>query len=251
MVYVYKFPPLAAVAKEWTVIDPVGKSVDMITGATKISGVQRRRRIMSLDVSSRFSQNSNGGGYVEALKRLLKGGINLVEIGYSRRIYEDEVLSKFQRGRYLINWSEPPLVEWSEPPTVLWYKGAALTYTETTWGDGFPAIVVSGLPVHSLIALSGEFLTLVSPSDETITQTLMVINRVMSNASGQATVYLETAPTIGGARVQFGTEDVGVFALDEMPRSKEPNGTDWFYSFNMTEVYEDERGEFEKVNPWN
>ncbi|NUM72730.1 hypothetical protein HUU40_00070 [candidate division KSB1 bacterium] len=250
MTNVYKWPPVVALAKKWTVLDPVSSSESLFTGAEYVSTVQRRRRIATVQASAIFSPYAAGGGYMEALKRYLKGGIHLVRLRYKTRTkFGPDVVNDELRGGEYIGWIEPPAgVEWTEPPGgVVWFNGTNLTCTIVTDDAGFPNIRIEGLPPNKLVALPGEFVEIVSVSD--VVESHVVAKPTYSNGSGVARVRVVDVPSFGG-RVSLGSYDTGVFKADELPEAMEPGGADWSYTWNFTEVYEDERGPFVELNPW-
>lgn len=246
MVNVYAWPPVATVSKEWTVFDPVQRTSNAANGASRMSATQRRRKICTIEASSRFSPYQAGAGYMESLKRLLKGGVDLVRLTHRPRVF-DHRLSNIDGGDFF-GWVLPPDgFTWEDDNGEFdWFAGEEYVYTVTTV-DRMPAIRVTGLPARGLIALPGQFITLVQDGAE---QTIMVIAPSESDSDGVAHVKLEVpANAVGFAR--FGVDDTGVFEADEMPRAIEPGGTDWSYTWRFTQVYADERGAFvERPNWW-
>lgn len=250
MVNVYAWPPVATMSKEWTVSDPVASSYDFFTGAEYLSASQRRRKIATVEASARFSPYGAGAGYMEALKRYLKGGINLVRLTHRTRTFTDMLLPNTMRSGEYVGWIEPPdPVEWidDEEDPALWFSGTYNAYTIVS-GATFPSVQITGLPPGALIALPGEFAEFISVGSVT-RETIMVMAPVIVNASGVAVVKLEVVPSYEG-RVNFGATETAVFKADFMPRATEPAGVDWSYTWNFTEVFEDERGTFVELNPW-
>lgn len=250
MVNVYAWPPVATVSKEWTVFDPVGSSYDFFTGAEYVSASQRRRKIATIEASSRFSPHGAGAGYMEALKRYLKGGIHLVRLTHRTRTFTDMLLPNSLRSGEFVGWIQPSdPVEWvdDDEDRIRWFNGVYNAYTVVS-GASVPTVQVTGLTPGALFALPGEFVQIIPTSG--LTQTVMVMAPVIVNASGVANVRLEVQPSSAG-RINFGAIETGVFKADSMPRAVEPSGRDWSYTWNFTEVFEDERGTFVEKNPWN
>lgn len=250
MTDVIAWPPVATVSKEWTVFDPVQESINMITGATSVSAVQRRRRVATIEASARFSPYQAGAGYMEGLKRLLKGGAHLVELKHRMRTWDSRLIGNQYRGGEFIGWVMPPgeIVWEDEIGPFEWNDDSSgnLLYTITT-SNGFPAVRISGLIPNVLFALPGEFATLIS---ESTSESIMILAPATSDHDGIGILRLEAAP-VGPGRIRIGADDVGVFKVDTVPRSVEPGGNDWSYTWKFTEVYEDERGPFVYRNPWS
>jgi hypothetical protein len=224
----------------------------MITGAEFVSASQRRRRVASIEVSSRFSPHSAGRGYMVALKRLLQGGVNLVRLHYTQFNWECLDIAQNERAGGFIQWSGPPQdIDWLGPPQeIQWSWGTILSFTPTTDG-GFPAIEVSGFTPGSLVALPGEYVVIYANNDDHVGTSVMVLAPAVTNAGGAAVIRLTDEPP-AGSRVSIGGADTGVFRATELPRSSETMAGDFTYSWNFEEVFADEgRGPFEEVDPWN
>lgn len=239
MTKVYEWPPVRALSREWTVHDPIAKSQSLITGAEFISAAQRRRRIAVIEASSMFAPNGAGAGYMEALKRLLQGGVNLVRIRHRPTTF-------YCSGQEAFGWVIPPEgFEWILPiDGISWTTDGADPLIGTlTSDDGFPAVAVEGVPPNTLIATVGEYVSVGGESH-------MVLAPAISDDDGNVAIRLVTQPSSDGI-VSLGTTDIGVFKADEMPRAVQPATGDWSYTWSFTEVFEDERGPFEDIDPWN
>jgi len=241
MVNVYAWPPVAHTAAEWTVVDPIGRSRSLISGASYVSAAQRRRRVATLDVSA-LSLDRNGAGYIEVLKRLLDGGVHLVRL-HSTPInwHIDDQTENSTRGRP-ISWILPPgSFDWTVPSApIRWWSGSAVTMGEALSGN---RVRITGLLPHKLAARPGEFVTMGGV-------TAMVVRPARSNAAGEAVLHL-LSPLSGSDVIEIGTRETGVFEADEMPRAVQPLGQNWSYTWKFTEVFEDERGPFTELDPWN
>lgn len=240
MANVYTWPPVAHTQAEWTVIDPVGRSRSLITGASYVSAAQRRRRIARLDVSA-LSLDRNGAGYIEVLKRLLEGGVHLVRL-YSTPInwHLDDRAENASRTKPM-SWIVPPGgVDWTLPPgPIEWWTGPGVTKGEALTGN---RVRVSGLPASKVVVRPGEFVSMGGV-------TAMVMRPAMSDAEGIAVLHL-LSPLSGSGPIEIGARETGVFEADEMPRAVQPLGQNWTYTWTFTEVFEDERGPFAEVDPW-
>lgn len=249
MANVYKWPPVGAISREWTQLAPVSSSRSLITGAEYVSAAQRRRRVAVIEVSSLFSPFGAGAGYMEALKRLLDGGIHLVRLEYYKPGSCWLDVTDEQRQGGWIEWSTPPQpFGWVGPPQeIRWFQGADLPYLVTTYG-GRPAIRVDGLPPNALVVLPGEF---VSVEVSGLWSQFMVVSPATTNGDGVAIIQLTDAAPAGD-RVSIGARDTGVFKADALPRAIEPARGDWSYAWEFTEVFEDEgRGPFVEIDPWS
>lgn len=244
MVDVYAWPPVAVAAQYWTMEQPVSRSRSIITGASYVTAAQRRRLVTGFDVAGwpRYS-----AGFLEALWRYLDGGVNLVRLS-SFLLPCNGAIDRRLRGAQPFEWETPPApIPWITPPsTITWFDGVILSYTITTQ-DGFPAVRVTGLPPNSIVAVPGEFITVWIGSN---TETHMIAAESISNGSGVATITLVSRPSATG-QISIGTRETGVFEIvggwpNVMTRSRFSEN----YTLQFRQVFEDERGPFNYVNPW-
>lgn len=249
---VYAWPPVPVTGSEWTEIAPVQVSRSLITGAERISAVQRKRRLVTLQVAALGKPGNMGAGYVEMLKRLLEG-IHAVRLrSYPINWHLDWLREQREREPLPLTWTAEGLdLGWTMPPeTLLWFAAATLTGVIGTSG-GWPAITVSGLPASRLVARPGEFITVRENSAATDSATAQVLAPAYSNASGVAVVRLFSALPYGGL-VEMASSDTAVFRpVGEYPRAVQPVGAQWGYDWSFREVFEDEVGGFEEVDPWS
>lgn len=240
MVNVYAWPPVDYVSAEWTVIDRVSRSRSLITGASYVSAAQRRRRVATLDVAA-LSADRSGAGYIEALKRLLDGGVHLVRL-YSTPInwHLDDQAENAVRTKPM-SWIVPNApIDWTIPPAPLdWWTGPGVTRGEALTDK---RVRVTDLPPNTQVVRPGEFVTMNG-------QTVMVLRPARSDANGVAILHL-LEPLTGTGLIVIGTRETGVFEADAMPRSAQPVGQNWSYQWSFTEVFEDERGLFTEIDPW-
>lgn len=244
MINVYAWPPVAVAARYWTPELPTSRSRSLITGATYTSAAQRRRLLAGFDVAGWPKYSA---GYLEALWRLLDGGVHLVRLS-SCRIPYGKTVKNWQRGGDYLNWSTPPQdVMWLTPPSeVKWFDGTILSYTITTL-NGLPAVRVGGLPANSIVALPGEFITVWIGST---TETHMIAGEARSDGDGDATIMLVTAPSATG-QISIGGRETGIFELaSDWPQVMNRGGLPENYGLQFREVFEDERGPFTEIDPW-
>jgi len=244
MAIVYAFPPVGVIAGYWTQEQPTSRSRSLLTGREFVSSAQRKRLVAGLTVHGR---RQYGSGYLEALWRLLDGGEHLVRLTACRIPWGRTVDNVSRAGSYF-SWTLPstPIGWVSDGDPFYWFSGAMLTGTINTSGH-FAKITVTGLPANAVVAIPGEFLTIhLEGGDEQH----MIANEVVSNASGVAVANLVSTPSAGG-RVSFGSYETGVFRLQsDWPRAQRMAGSTEPYSLDFRQVFEDEEGFFQDVNPW-
>lgn len=246
---VYAWPPVGVTGAEWTIDAPVNVSRSIITGARKVSAHARKRRLVSLTASS-LARGKSGAGYMEALKRFISGGENLVRVNsYPINRVMDARASAASRQSQPVVWQDGgSQVDWeSGGSPVLWYSGTVLTGVASTDADGWPVLTVSGLAPNVLVARPAEFVTLFSSG--MTGATAQIVREAYSNASGVAVLRLFTALS-GSGRVNIGVSESAVFEAVSIPRAVQPVTGDWTYSWGFREVFADEVGGFEEINPW-
>lgn len=251
MINVYAWPPVGVVGSEWTEESPVQVSRSIVTGADYTSLALRKRRLATLEVSA-LANGRSGAGYMEMLKRFLEGR-HAVRLNSYPINWHLDALNPGARASTPLFWRDGGVdLEWTDGGTeLLWYDGTLLT--GTTWTDlkGFPRITVYGLPPNTLVARPGEFLTAFADEDDTTGTTVQIVNEVTTNANGEALIRLfSSLGTLTNVRVNIGTSDTGVFKPVQMPRSVQPVGANWTYSWQFREVFSDEVGGFTEVDPW-
>lgn len=246
---VYAWPPVGVVGASWDRDDPISVSRSIFTGADYVSTAGRSRRIANLNVSA-LAAGRSGGGYMEVLKRLLNGGVNLVRLNSTPLNWWLDADTSY-RSSELVLWADGAAdLEWTAGGTELfWFSGTLLTATTGTDAAGFPIITVSGCPANRLIARPGDFVTVFEAAEDTTGETIMVMTEATSNGSGVAVIrLLSVAPY--AARVNIGTSETGVFRALDLPRVVQPLDGNWIYQWQFREVFEDEEGTFTEVNPW-
>ena len=250
---VIAWPPVSAVGSEWTEFAPVQVSRSMVTGAERVSAFQRKRRLATISVPG-LGMSHQDGGYMEMLKRYLEG-VHLV------RLYS-----------YPVAWHI------NRPQRTL-LRGNVYTYQGQTY------VEVSGLPPSCTVCRSGDFITLFlpggttqtgelawetndnpftwlasPPSEETLTwyhgatnngTTVQVTRPAESDDMGRARVAVfESVADYTQVYLIFGSRATGVFRPVSYPRAVQPSIGAWSYDWQFREVFADEVGGFQEVNPW-
>lgn len=259
MVDVIEFPPVGITESEWTYTNPVSQSNSMFNSSRYASAFERERRICRLTVSSLGTLDGAGAGYMEVLKRLLKGSEagaseNLVRI-YSlpinhARIYDE----RGQLGASPLEFTtagNPLQFTVGGNPLLFTTGGSPVTYLDRTVNAPFWDLRFGGLPpsVPNLF-LPGDFFTFVPNLGGEVR--LMGVRPSSTNPAGQAWVrFMDEPPEINDVqRIYARTPDVAVFETTRVPRSAQRPNSDWPYSWEFREVFEDETDGFNFINPW-
>lgn len=243
MINVYAWPPVGHVGSEWTEEHPIQVSRSIVTGADYTSEALRKRRLVSLEVSS-LSMDRDGAGKMEVLKRFLKGGVNAVRL-YSQPInWHLDYLDTSDRAATLLEWE-------SGGTPLLWFSGTVVTGNNDDQGDGFNTVSLSGLPANTVVARTGDFMTAYQNMDDATGFTTQIVRGGATDASGNLTVRVfDEMPAWTDFRVNLGTSDTGVFKPVSIPRSMQPLAQNWSYSWQFREVFSGEVGGFTEVDPW-
>lgn len=252
-VNVIAWPPVGVIGAEWTEVAPVQVSRSILTGAERLSATQRIRRMVRLTVPA-IGRDTMGAGYMEMLKRHL-AGIHLVRLNsYPINWYLDSRQYEAARSSRRLNWEDDDTeIDWTDDTEViLWFDGTILSGATTVVGSQ-PALTVTGLPPNTLVARPGEFVTVYpNLTSDTVSYTAQVTAPAYSNAEGEATILLFDALPTGGVweRVNIGTSQTAVFRPESYPRAVQPLSGNWSYEWSFREVFEDEVGTFNEINPW-
>lgn len=260
---VYRWPPaLAVVGAEWTVEDPVSRSVSLLTGRVQMSAAQRRRRVAVLNVEGAYG---DGGGYIEALKELLRGGIHAVRL-HSHTVNFGETLGAIiPTNAQQVALKTPDLAgqnlrlvtgsDYLTGQTVTLFTGtnynpAPYTLTVLSPNQGMGRANVAGMPPLTDMARVGQFVTVFS-EDGTTYETRRLLRAVRSASDGTASIWTAEPFTADG-NVEFGTRDTGIFLPDEMPRAVRPAWQAWQVGWSFREIFADEIAPdtFTEVDPW-
>ena len=249
---VYQFPPVDP--RLWRIIPdyPTQKSVSGKTGARFVSFAGRRRRRALLEAHGR---RDFGAGHSLVLTELLRGGENAVRIdGYPVNFHLDATRDAATRRSVPVDWTDDGVdVEWTDGGIdVSWFSGSFLTGSTGTDGQGFPRIIVSGLPPSALVGRPGEYLTAYAAAAGTQGTTVMIMRETRSDANGNANFRLLTAlPALTDVRVNIGTFETGVYFPTRIPDDPQPVDGDWALRWEFQEIFADEVGGFTEVDPWS
>jgi hypothetical protein len=245
---VIAFPPIGAVGSMWTVEAPVQRSRSMITGRRHISRWGRERREAMVNVSA-LAKSRSGAGYSEMLKRHLDGGANLVRLNsYPINWHLDQARLQGLRSSQPINWTTDaePLAWTTGGEPLVWFDGTVVSGVASG-----TQIAVSGLPPRMLIARPGDFVRAFDGVSDATGPIAQATAEAITDDAGEAVIRLfEALPAGTYPRVNIGASDSRVFEAVELPRSPQPLGANWFYQWEFTEVFADEVGGFNEVNPW-
>lgn len=244
MINVYAWPPVGVVGSEWSEIAPVRRSQSMLTGADYMSTVQRRRRVATLEVSA-LARGRSGAGYSEALKRLLDGGVNAVRLhSYPINWHLDAVRNELQSSP--LHWTTNGTdLEWEDDGTeLLWFTGAGLQGTVGTEG-GWDVVHITGAPANTLLIRPADFVR-VYGAEEGVAQ---AVTEAHSDANGEATIRLFD-PLPNDGVVSLGDRESIVARPVSIPRAVQPHASNWSYTWEFREIFSDEVGGFNEVDPW-
>lgn len=248
MTNIYAWPPVGIVAAEWSIEQRVGRSQYLFGGGRAVSTDGPARRVATCTVSA-LAAGRNGAGYLEALRRLLDGGVHLVRLSSWPVIYRLDEISGAYRQTQPLDWSEGAAVlEWSEGAAdLVWFTGALITAVAGTDADGWDIATVSGLPASEIVARPGEVLRVFGDGDADGVAAV-VLTEARSNASGIAVLRLASAVVDGVASI--GDRESAIFEVTEFSRSGRPIEGNWTYTLQFREVFASEVSEATEVNPW-
>ena len=255
---VFPWPPVGVIGSEWTEVAPVARLRSLMTGREQMQASQRKRKVVTLQVSA-LAAGGMGAGYCEMLKQLLEGGIHAVRIKSSPINWHLDELRRqgLDRNGGLLAWragSGPDPLVWragSGPNPLRIFSGTVIEAGTATASGMWWHLPVSGLPPRTQVAAPGEYIRIHSMVDDALSEVARVVRVAVSNASGAVTLRLDRQPSIANGRVNMAGQDEAVFRVDgAMPRSVQPVGADWSYTWNFREVFADEVGGFTERNPW-
>lgn len=242
MTDIYAFPPVGLVGYEFTVEHGISLSRSLATGRSYVSAVMPERRVATLVVSA-MAIHGAGAGYMEMLKRYLRGGLHLVRVR-SRPMVGAHVLSGLDglRGQVRMFWTDGYKdLTWTEGFKGLeWYEGTP-RQGQSRERNGFPGLRVAGLPPNRIVAYPSE---LVRAGD----QTARVVTIARTDGDGVAFLRLDRALPSGD--VVIGASETVVYRMAEIPRATVPLGQDWTYQLSLEEVFADEIDSPREVDPW-
>ena len=247
---VYAWPPVTALATEWTRVAPTSASRSAITGRRYVSGHDRERIEARLVVSG-IGKNRMGAGYCEALKRIMDGGSHLVRVNSPSVNWALAGRADPARASVGVDWTDVGVdLDWTDSGTaLLWFSGVLLAGTAGTDAAGFDIVTVTGLD-HvtdgTLIARPGEFISGYDLAGGASTVQVMAPAYV----SGGTAVIRLFEPLAYTARISIGTRESAVFEVTDLPRSVQPASGSWSYDWPLRQVFEDETDGFTEVDPW-
>lgn len=247
---VYAWPPVVVVGHEWSVVDPIEASRSLLSGARYASAVQRRRRVATM-IAVGIDGTGDGVGYIEALKRYLRGGVSLVRLYSIRNALIGAPVPDDLRQAQRMTWTtEEEGMGWtSGPDDLTWFTGALMEVAVVD-DDGFPGLQVTGLPASSKIANAGEFITAFATIASTTGESAMIARPAYSDASGVATIRLVEALSFTPARIDIGVSETGVFEALQIPGALQMAGSQFSYEWRFREIFADEVGGFTEIDPW-
>jgi hypothetical protein len=238
MSIVYAWPPVGSAVYEWTVEDPVSVSRSALTGRRYASAHARRRRLVTLSVPARQKDDS-GWRYMEAMKRILRGGANYVRL-CERQVSRHVAAQGRDRG---LAWT-------SGGEDLAWTSGAGalswrydLSFPALLSAVGAePAVKLTGLTAGVRYADAGERLAIGGHVRTTL-------GPIVGDAAGACTVRLDEAFPAGGQAI-IGASETGIFEVLEMPRAARPVGQGYGFDWSFREVFADEIGLHSERDPW-
>jgi hypothetical protein len=248
---VFAWPPVGVIGAEWTEDAPVQVSRSMVTGAERVSAIQRKRRIASLTVAG-LGLNTFQAGYMQMLIRYLEGVhlVRLYSYPISWRLEQPE--RAIRRGNVTTDLGQTFVTIYGNKPNSLVFRpadfltlflpsGATTDLNPFTWLDGTDPLPWKN-STNPLTWFSG------TPYGGT---TVQITQPVYSDDSGVAIVpVFETVPDQSNIYLIAGASDTGVFRPVSYPRAVQPYSGNWTYDWEFREVFGDEVGGFTEVNPW-
>lgn len=252
---VYAWPPVGALSSEWTRVQPKAVTRSMLTGRQQMQASQRERRMATVEISA-LSAGRSGAGYCEMLKRYLAGGVHAVRL---RSPSINWHLDQIQRAALLnstpLRWTMPPeSIGWiSGNADLHWFDGVVVRGGPSAPdpGGAWHILSLTGLPPNRLIVRAGDYLRAYVVDNEAVSQVAQVVTDARSREDGTASVRIFSAITLPDARINLAGQDEAVFQVEgDLPRSVQPLGSNWSYTWNLREVFADEVGGFVEINPW-
>lgn len=245
MAKVIAWPPLGFVAWELTKSHPTSRSSDMFGKPDRTSSVGRPRYLATAIIEG-VGKGHAAAGYVEMLKGQMEGGAHFVRVPSMAPLY-----MRHARGRPSLRAS---MMEWTAngadlywtagSDDLVWYDQIDITGTPSV-DNGWPAIQVIGLPAGVQIRPS-EWVAVVAPGPVV---TRRALTATKADENGVALIRLDDAFEAGGVVSIGGKRDL-VFQAADMPRAIQPVSGDWSFEWRFREVFADEVGGFEDVDPW-
>ncbi|WP_376872393.1 hypothetical protein [Albirhodobacter sp. R86504] len=213
MTKVFQWPPVCPRERSLRISAPISSERSLLTGRRYASSRGRARYVAALSVNS-HSHGKTAAGYMEALERLLDGGLHLIRLSL---------------------WSN------AVPRKQRWLPGGVLAVAVAS-GD-LQSFTLTGIPPRYELLRPDEPFTVGGV-------VYRAVNRVIGAEDRTATVFVAGDVGAGGALTIGGAES-RVFAVDSFPSPSQAVSSAWSYDWAMTEVFADEvQGGFEEINPW-
>lgn len=215
---VFAWPPVPARGRSWHVQQPVAALRSALTGREQLQSSQRKRRMVSIEVSG-LSAQRKAGGYMTMLGQLLEGGVHAVR---------------------LKSWSPNWYLDALPQPGFNWLS-LSLTATATT-SAGMAAWSIAGLP---------PMFPLIKPGDRFMVGAAVyqAVNEVVADATGVAIARV-MGTTSGSGAVTLSAQETAVFRPGAIPEAPQTPGSDFVFSWSFREIFADEVGGFTEVDPW-
>lgn len=231
---VIAWPPLTAAAYENTLTDPVSISRSS-SGTPRGSQTQPNRRRVTF-----LAQGvEEGVGYVEALKEMLRGKLNLVQMTTEPSTWH-RYWRKEPVARSTLTWTHGGIpVFWTHGGAPLdWYS---VSIPAVAGDDGRPFVDCSGIADQTTIRV-GE--VVVGGGVRA-----MVTQNATTATDGTVRLYLTQALPDGD--VIIGAPETRTFFIEDLPSSPQDFNA-FTYRFDAVEVFASEyEGGFRVINPWN
>ena len=236
--YIYAWPPICARGVEFTVEQPYSESISSLNKDLRyVSQSKRERRVATLVISGRNNDGS-ASGYINALKRLLKGGIHLVRVNSKPSHFNLDWGPEL--GSALI-WQEDDLpIDWFDKNgSVVWVEhDLEGVYSNE---DGWDYLTITGFsgPVK------------IYPDEIVKSGSLSARNLTFVESDGSGPVILRLDGPVESGEVVIGQQDSAIYKLVGMPRQVQYSGEDFEYTIELRQVFEDEIvGPYEEKDPW-
>lgn len=250
MIKVFAWPCVGMLGSLITREMPVRRSRSMITGRDYLSTVQRRRRNVTAIVSGR-SADGMAAGYLDMLMALTDG-VHAVRVSSFPVNRATLVPSADGRRRsHPLRWSASgdPLAWEADGEPLSWFTGTVLRGTPGE-EDGWSIIEVEGLPPDVLVARPAEYVRVFAASDEGVST--QVVAPAWSDASGVSRIrVLNAVPEGSDQRVNIGPSHTGVYRITNFDPDLRRRFDEQEITVDLREVFEDEVGGFEEVDPWS
>lgn len=236
---VYKFPPMEMAAYEHSQDDPMSISYG-ISGTPRGSQTRANRKIVRFATPS-IGQDTDALGYIEALKHILSGKMNLIQVTLNpmqhwKRWQDAQVLPDSG-----LEWTGPgEVIGWTDGGDGLsWLETYSIAATSTS--DGWPFLICTGM----------------RPGDEVRpgmavqqgNDVAYVTRRGVVAADGGLNLYVSKPLATG--QITIGARETRVFLVQDLPIVTQTFGAA-AYEFFGIEVFEAEfEGGFKVHDPWN